>query len=187
VRCLARQREAFQLSNDSDTKRGISEECRMIRQEVSRIRNKPEFVRAALRSDLDQFVEEFAVSVASSVDPKVNTQIHRLASLAREALNKSGPLAVDDARRSFDEIRGLLYGALAKLPGFWVGRFEDLSESRHLAVDQGLHDDLVRSGELAIRNKDMDKLRELTFRLADNLVRTAGPGGSDVLSGLTRD
>jgi len=35
---------------------------------------------------------------------KVNTQIHRLATLAREALNKSGPLALDDARRSFDEI-----------------------------------------------------------------------------------
>jgi molecular chaperone DnaK len=184
---LARQRETLQLSNDSDTKRGVSEEGRMIRQEVARIRNRPEFVRAVFRSDLDQFVGEFAASVSSAVDPKVNVQIHRLASLAREALNKSGPLALDDARRSFDEIRGLLFGALAKLPGFWVGRFESLSESRHLAIDQGLHDDLVRSGEAVIRNNDLDKLREPTFRMSENQVSVTGPGGSDVLSGLTRD
>lgn len=39
---LARQREILQLSNDSETKRGISEEGRMIRQEVARIKNRPD-------------------------------------------------------------------------------------------------------------------------------------------------
>ena len=158
-----------------------------MRQEVARIRNRPEFVRGALRSDLDQFVQEFAVSVSSVVEPKVNTQIHRLASLAREALNKSGPLAVDDARRSFDEIRGLLFGALAKQPGFWVGRFESLAEARQLSIDCDLHDELVRSGEAAIRNNEIDKLRELTFRLTENQVRVSGASGSEDLAGLTRD
>src|SRR5450432_1693940 len=97
----ARQRQILQLSNDSETKRGISEEGRLIRQEVSRTKNRPEFVRAALRSELDQFVEGFAFSVSSLIDARVNTQILRLAGSAREALNKSGPHAVDDARRSF--------------------------------------------------------------------------------------
>jgi hypothetical protein len=120
---------------------------------------------------------------------------HPGASSARSSMLRSndavyiecGPLALDDARRSYDEIRSLLFGALAKLPGFWVGRFESLSESRHLAVDQSLHDDLVRSEESAIRNNDLDRLRELTFRLSENQVNVAGPGGSDILSGLTRD
>jgi molecular chaperone DnaK len=184
---LARQRQILQLSNDSETKRGISEEGRLIHQEVSRTKNRPEFVRAALRSELDQFVEGFAFSVSSLIDARVNTQILRLAGSAREALNKSGPHAVDDARRSFDEIRGLLFGALAKQPGFWVARFESLAEDRHLAVDKALHDELANAGEAAIRKNDADALRNLTFRLADNQVQTATPAGSDVLSGLTRD
>jgi molecular chaperone DnaK len=184
---LARQRHILHLSNDSETKRGISEEGRLIRQEVARTKNRPEFVRAALRSELDQFVEGFAFSVSSLIDAKVNGQILRLAGSAREALNKSGPHAVDDARRSFDEIRGLLFGALAKQPGFWVARFESLAEDRHLAVDKALHDELASAGEAAIRNNDVDGIRHLTFRLADNQVQTATPGGSDILSGLTRD
>jgi len=157
-------------------KEEFGEEGRLIRQEVARIKNKPEFVRAALRSELDQFVDGFALSISSHVDPRVNTQILRLAGSAREALNKSGPHAVDDARRSFDEIRGLLFGCLAKQPGFWLARFESLVEDRHLAVDKALHDELARAGETAIRNNDADALRNLTFRLADNQVQTATPG-----------
>jgi molecular chaperone DnaK len=184
---LGRQREALELATDADTRRKISEEGRAIRQEISRIRNKPEFVRAVLRSDLDQFVGEFAASVSSMVDPKVNTQIHRLSGLAREALNKSAPHAVDDARRSFDEVRGVLFQALAKQPTFWIGRFEGLAEDRHLAIDKTLHDELVRKGEASIREKDIDSIRAITFRLAKNQVRTADPGGSAALAGLTRD
>jgi molecular chaperone DnaK len=183
---LARHRDMLQLASDSETRRGISEEGRLIRQDVARIKNRPEFVRAALRSDLDQFVE-FAFSVSSLVDAKVNGQILRLAGLAKEALNKSGPHAIDDARRSFGEIRGLLFGALAKQPGFWLARFESLAEDRHLAADKGLHDELARAGEVAIRNNDVDAIRNLTFRLGDNQVKLATPGGSEVLSGLTRD
>jgi molecular chaperone DnaK len=184
---LGGHREALELATDADTRRKISEEGRMIRQEISRIRNRPEFVRAALRSDLDQFVGEFAASVSSMVDTKVNTQIHRLAGLAREALNKSGPHAVDDARRSFGEVRGLLFQALAKHPTFWIVRFEALAEDRHLAVDTKLHDELVKNGELSIRENDIDAVRTLTFRLAENQVRSADPGGSAILAGLTRD
>jgi hypothetical protein len=121
------------------------------------------------------------------VDPKVNTQIHRLSGLAREALNKSGPHAVDDARRSFDEVRGVLFQALARQPTFWISRFEGLAEDRHLAIDKTLHDELVRKGEASIREKDIDSIRAITFRLAKNQVRTADPGGSAALAGLTRD
>jgi hypothetical protein len=139
------------------------------------------------RSDLDQFVGEFVASVSSMVDNKVNTQIHRLAGLAREALNKSGPHAVDDARRSFDEVRGLLFQALAKHLSFWIARFEALAEDRHLAIDTRLHDELVKKGERSIRENDIDAVRALTLQLAENRVRSAVMGGSAILAGLTRD
>src|SRR5260370_40604053 len=132
-----------------------------------------------VRSDIDQFVEGFALSVSSLIDAKVNTQIQRLAGSAREALGKSSPHAVDDARRSLDEIRGLLFGALAKLPGFWLARFESLAEDRHLAVDKELHDELARMGEAAIQKNDVDALRDATFRLSENQVQSANPTVSD--------
>ncbi len=184
---LAKQQEAIKLSNDADARRGVSEESLMIRQEIARIKNDPAFVRATLRSDIDQFVEEFAVSVSSVVDKKVNVQIHRLAGLAREALNKNSPNSLDDARRSFDEIRGLLFGALAKLPDFWIARFESLAEDRHLAIDKELHDRLVKKGEAAIRSNDVDAVRDLTIHLTSNRVRVGDPGGGNVLAGLTRE
>jgi len=184
---LAKQQEVIKLSNDADARRGVSEESLMIRQEIARIRNDPAFVRATLRSDIDQFVEEFAVSVSSVIDQKVNVQIHRLAGLARDSLNKNSPNSLDDARKSFDEIRGLLFGALAKLPDFWFARFESLAEDRHLAVDKELHDRLVQKGEAAIRNNDVDAVRDLTFLLTNNRVRVGDPSGRDVLAGLTRE
>ena len=140
---LARQREALRLSHDADTRRSISEEGRLIRQEVARIKNKPEFVRSATRSDIDQFVEGFAIQVASEVDANINAQIHRLAGYARDALMRASPHAIEDARRSLEEMRGLLFGALAKQPGFWLARFEDLAGDRYLAIHKELHDRLV--------------------------------------------
>jgi molecular chaperone DnaK len=184
---LTRLREGLKLSHDADTRRSISEEARLIRQEVARIKNKPEFVRSAIRSDIDQFVEGFAIQVASEVDANINAQIHRLAGYARDALTKSSRHAVEDARRSLQEARDLLFGELAKQPGFWLARFEHLAEERHLAIDKELHDRLVSESEAAVRCNDIDAVRNLSFRLGENMVRVGGPGHGEALAGLTRD
>jgi molecular chaperone DnaK len=182
---LARQQEALKFSHDADSRRSASEEGRLIRQEVAQIKSRPEFVRDAVRFEIDQFVEGFAIHVASQVDPKVNAQIHRLAGHARDALAKSNPHSIVEARKSLEEIRALLFGALAKQPEFWVVRFESLAEDRHLAVDKDLHDRLVREGEASIRTKDIDFLRALTFQMDNNIMRVGGPGRTESLSGLT--
>ena len=184
---ITRLREGLKLSHDADTRRSISEEARLIRQEVARIKNKPEFVRSAIRSDIDQFVEGFAIQVASEVDANINAQIHRLAGYARDALTKSSRHAVEDARRSLQEARDLLFGELAKQPGFWLARFEHLAEERHLAIDKELHDRLVSESEAAVRCNDIDAVRNLSFRLGENMVRVGGPGHGEALAGLTRD
>jgi molecular chaperone DnaK len=184
---LARQSQSLKLSTDADTRRSVSEASLLIRQEVSRIRNRPENIGSSLRSDLEQFVGEFVTSLSQLMEPKVMNQVQRLASLAREALNKETQLAIDDARRSYEEIRGLVLGELAKHPEFWEARFETLAEEVHLAIDEDLHGSLVREGEAAIRKQDVDTLRSVTFRLSENQVRVGQPSGGDNLSGLTGD
>jgi molecular chaperone DnaK len=183
---VSKLRNTLDLASDADTRRGVSEEGRLLRQEVARIRSRPEFVRAAVRADIDQFVE-FAASVSSLLDERVNTQVHRLASLARESLTRMSLHSVDDARRSLDEMRSILFGALAKLPGFWLARFEAIAEDRHLAMDKALHDQLAREGEAAIQRNDTDALREIMFRITANQVRSSGRGRGEELAGLTRD
>jgi hypothetical protein len=83
-------------------------------------------------------------------------------------------------------MRGVVLTMLAKLPDFWVGRFDDLAKDRHRAVDKTKHDELVRTAERCIRDQDIDGLREATFKMTDNMVRSADVTKPDALAGLMK-
>ena len=183
---VTRQREQLRLSHEADARRRASEEGRLIRQEVARIRSSPENRKTSLRSEIDEFVEMFGIAFAKTSDPKMNAQINRLAGHARDALMRDDPNSIDDARRSLDEMRAILFSDLAKQPGFWVGMFEDIAKDRHRAIDKTKHDRLVNEGEGFIRKEDLDGLRQITFQLRDNMVRSADASSPDVLAGLMR-
>ena len=155
---MGKLKGTLELAVDADTRRSISEDARLVRQEVARIKNQPEFIRNSVRAEIDQFVEGFVLSVSSVLDERVNNQVQRLAALAREALAKSDTHSVQDAQRSLDEIRNIVFSSLAKLPDFWIARFEAVANDRNAAIDKKLHDELVRQGEKAIQNNDPDSL-----------------------------
>jgi molecular chaperone DnaK len=183
---LAKQREVLRLSHESDVRRAVCEEGRLIRQEVARIRNSPGNLKSSLRSEIDEFVESYSVAFSNSSDPKITAQVHRLAGLARDALMKDDRSGIEDARRSLDELRAVIFSDLAKRPGFWLGMFEDLAKDRHRAIDKAKHDQFVKEGEARIRNDDVDGLRQLTFQLRDNMVKSGKASTPDVLAGLMR-
>jgi molecular chaperone DnaK len=181
---VAKQREVLRLSHEADTRRAVSEEGRFMRQEVARIRNSPQNIRSSLRAEIDECVEGFSVYLSRNTDPKINSQVHRLAGLARDALAKQGPNSIEDARRSLDEIRAIIFSDLAKQPAFWVSMFEDMAKDRHRAIDKSKHDKLVREGEGYIQAGDIDELRQTNFKLRDNMVRGTDGSSSDILAGL---
>jgi molecular chaperone DnaK len=184
---LDRQREALRLAHEADTRRAVSEEGRFIRQEAARIRNRSDNVRSSMRAEVDDFVEMFATTLAkSTTDQKVNVQVHRLAGLARDALMKEDRSSVEDARRSLEEMRAVVFSDLAKQPGFWLGMFESTAEERHRAIDKAKHDQLVRQGEACVRSNDVDGLRKVTFDLRENMARTGDGSRPDLLAGLMR-
>jgi molecular chaperone DnaK len=183
---VAKQREILRLSHEADTRRAVSEEGRFIRQEVARIRNSPENIKSSLRVEIDECVEAFSIYISKNADSKINSQVHRLAGLARDALAKEGPNSIEDARRSLDEIRAIIFSDLAKQPSFWVGMFEDMAKDRHRAIDKSKHDTLVREGESYIQAGDIDELRRTSFKLHDNMVRGMDGSSSDILAGLRR-
>jgi molecular chaperone DnaK len=181
---LGRQQEALRLAHETETKREVSEEGRLIRQEVARIRNNSQNVRASLRADIDEFVEAFSVHFSKTADPKLNSQVHRLAGSARDALMQDDSNSIEDARKSLDEMRAIVISDFAKQPVFWVGMFEDMAKDRHRAIDKAKHDRLVKEGEGYIQVEDIDGLRQTNFQMRDNMVRGTDGSSVDILAGL---
>lgn len=184
---IKKHRETLELSSDAETRRSISEDARLIRQEIARIKNRPEFVRNSIRAEIDEFIDGFVLTVANALEERASSQIQRLAGMAREALSRSDPQSIHEAQRSLQEARSIVFGALAKLPDFWVMRFESLAERRDLALDTQLHDDLVSQGSKSIHNDDVDCLRDITFRISENHVQRSDVGKGEIRSGITRD
>ena len=181
---LNRQFEALRLATEADTKRSISEEARSIRQDVARLRRRPEFNKSVVRAEIDDFMENYSVQIAQNIDAKVNVQVNRLAGLARDALRKDAPHAASDAKRSLDELKAIVFADLAKKPGFWVALFEDSSDRRYQAIDKSRHDELVARGLAAISKEDIDVLREIVSRMHGNMVRDAKSAQQSILAGL---
>jgi hypothetical protein len=167
-------------------RRGRGRHEPIIRQEVAKLRNHPANIRAALRCEFDAFVENFSTGLAQDTDPRVGVQVNRLAGLARDALAKDDRHSIEDARRSFDEVRAIIFNDLAKKPGFWIGMFEDLANERHRAIDKEKHDQYVRDGEDAIKREEFDRIRQAAFALRNNMVHAPAVSRIDVLAGLMR-
>jgi molecular chaperone DnaK len=186
MRRLDRQVDSLRLSADAETRRGITEEARAIRQEVYKIANKPENVRASIRAEIDELSESLSTRLSGVIDPKGMIQLNRLIGVARDSLKREGSPAIDDARASVKEIYAIMITELAKRPDFWVSRFEALAADRHLAADKVKHDRLVAEGETCITKQDLDRLRQVSFELSENIVDMSGLSKSEILAGLMR-
>jgi len=185
-RRLGRQVENLRLSHDADTRRSIHEEARLIRQDVARLQSKPEFTTAVVRGHIDEFIEVASVDILPTIDARTNAQVHRLAGLAKDALQRGEPHAADEAQRSFDEMKALIFTELMKHPEFWTSMFQDLAVRRHLAIDKSRHDSLVGSGENAMSRGDIAGVREAAVMLRDNMMKSIETRRINILAGFMR-
>jgi molecular chaperone DnaK len=183
---LRKLTDDLKLSHDADTQRRITEEARQIRQEIAQLKNKPEFVKASVCAELDGFLETCSIEILPQLEEKTNTQVHRLAGAARDALKKGSPQAVEDAKHSFNELRAVILADLMKRRDFWIGLFADVAGDRHLAIDKNKHDGLVEAGKEAIERDDLDYLRSVVSSLNGNMIKGAEPSRITALAGLIR-
>jgi len=179
-RCI----NSLRLADDADTKRSAYEESRLIRQQVARIRARPEHRGSILRLELDKQVEFFDEQLAPGSDPKVVVQVRRLVGSARDALARGTEAGIREAERSQREIEVISKELMYKRPDFWVYIFDRFTEERHLAIDKSLHDILVREGSQAVRTRDIPSIRDVLSRMRQNMVLLSVGSGIDVLAGL---
>lgn len=174
------------LSFDADTNRSIAEKARLLRQEIAKLRMKPEFEGKILRAEIDGFLSSFSDSLSDIMDEDTRAKVKRQAEMARDRVSQGLSSGIDDGRKSLKEARALVMEKLAALPQFWVSVFEDCAEERHLSIDKSQHDRLVKQGEVAINDGDIDRLRETIHQMRDNLILEADSGRTSALSGLMK-
>ena len=121
----------------------------------------------------------YGETVGRNVEEKVNSQVHRLARHASDALALGTQQSIEDAKRSLDELRETVRAELVKDPSFLVAAFNDKCEQRHLAFDKRLHDRLAADGERHISAKDFSGLRAVIGQMYDNLPQQADANGTD--------
>jgi len=184
---LARIDETFRLSHEADTYRSVSEEARLIRQEIAKLQARPEHQARVVRHELERAMSFYDDHLATVFENRITVQLHRLAGSIREALDRNTAAATRDARKAIEEIQQIIRDELHKAFDFWVMVFEKQAEQRHLAVDKALHDKLVRDGMSAVEARNQDALRMVLGQMQKNMLDLGtGDGNAAVLAGLMR-
>jgi hypothetical protein len=80
--------DAVRLSFNPDTNRSITEKARMLRQEVARLRMKPEFEGAIVRSEIDGFLSSVSDSLSDILDENTKSRVKRQAEMARDRISQ---------------------------------------------------------------------------------------------------
>jgi molecular chaperone DnaK len=183
-RRLDEQRDNLRTSFEADTRRSIVEEGRAIRQEISRIKNRPENVGAVLTEETDRLVQDYDSIVRPHASKSANDRFDALHGQVREALRHGRP---DDARKSHSEMFAIFMAGAKEHPGFQVDMFLAFARERHLAIDKALHDGLVAEGQACIDRNDLDGLRRTIGRILENQIpTTARRAASAALAGLMK-
>jgi molecular chaperone DnaK len=172
---VERQHLALAQSTDADTHRAVSEEARKLRQDIALLKHRPEHRAAATAQKLDDVEEEFdgAREYAKVIEAD---RFDRLGATARRALRSND---FDDAARAVDEMESIAHALRSRNPEFMIGLFTYLAQSRHLAIDDRVHDRLVAEGTAAARGGDIDELRVVVSAMLQNCV-LPGAGDNDI-------
>lgn len=103
---------------------------------------------------------------------------------AYENLLKTAQRAIDGNTREFEghlsDLRMRNFMILWRQDWFVIDRFKWLADSPHLFPDEKIHSELVKKGGGALRQNDVDTLREVVATLDSNRVGTGG--GEDMLT-----
>jgi molecular chaperone DnaK len=175
------QRNELEQSHDPETRRSITEQARRLRQEAYKLIHAPENRAKFLEGELAEIKEQFGQFIHELTDPAHEKRFDDLAEKAASEIARGDENALNTAELQIREMRQIGYGALWQNPAFLIGQFRNISKDRFQAVDKALHDRLVRDGEEAINQDEMQALGQVISQMLDNRLNV---GGDDVSVGL---
>ena len=175
------QRNELEQSHDPDTRRSITEQARRLRQEAYKLIHAPENRAKFLEGELAEIKEQFGGFIREFTDPAHEKRFDDLAEKAASEIARGDENSLNTAELQIREMRQIGYGALWQNPAFLIGQFRNISKDRLKTVDNALHDRLVRDGEEAINQDDMQALGQVISQMLGNRINL---GDDDVSVGL---
>lgn len=165
-----RQVDRLQQAYEADSFRSITEEARMLRQEVSRLRHKPRARTLEIEMALHE-LEQRRRRGSALLDAASSAEIEGHIETARTALAEGRHSVCE---RAIDAAERVIARTVVAMPGFFTHQFTRLREMRHAAVDKARFDQLVALGQAAVAAGDESRLRQVVIDMDDLLVRAGG-------------
>lgn len=122
------------------------------------------------RMELDSTVAFFDEHVRQHAKPSEETQFDNAIRNASRAIDLNDP----SFENYIDDLRGKNWDVLWRQDSFVMGRFNWLSGSPHLFIDQSEFAQLTAIGAKAAKDDDMQKVREVVLMLDAKRIRTGG-------------
>ncbi len=173
----------LERASEPDTFRSIAEEARLLRQDISRLRHRPELRIQMVRSELYRIEAKsrMLLTILSQAD---RAQFDQLRTTAEQALEE-GRLAVAD--RTIQAMDDVLLGAQRQQPEYYAEGFHYLQRQRHMTNDPEKFDLIVARGRAALASGDHSGVRDACSGLA-GIINFPKEQEADVaaLAGLRR-
>jgi molecular chaperone DnaK len=142
---------------EADTFRSIAEEARLLRQDISRLRHRPELRVQIVRSEMFR-VEARSRMMLSLLSQGDRDRIAQLLASAEQALEEG---RVPVAERTVNTVDQLLSGVNRQRPEFYVEAFAYLQHQRGLTTDPAKFDLLVTRGRAALAAGDLAGVQDV--------------------------
>jgi molecular chaperone DnaK len=182
-RRLSQQTARLLTVDDADGYRSITEEARLIRQEISRLRHRPDLRAAVLAGDLAE-TEQRGRALTGILSQESHAQVRQHQTTAQQALADN---QFKVAERAIDAMRQILDTALFEQPDFLIAQFNHLSRERHATLDPARFDALVLRGQAAVAARSVPDLRRTIGEMFAIMSNAGGRAGdAAALAGVRR-
>jgi len=169
---------------DPELIRKVSEESRLIRQDIARLGKKHR--GAVLQRQLGKLTAIFnRLARAQAEKEEIDRFTNHIERMQR-IIDDGAEEAMVDADRHFAEMRDIFFAAAwrdDKYVGLW---FERLKKEPYLFPDQAEFARLMQDGDDKLRNKDMKGLRQLVSQLLDTRIALTASDATTELATIVK-
>ncbi len=169
-RRLDEQASRVRSSYEADVFRSVTEEARMIRQEISRIRHKPKAQASELTKRIYE-AEQECRRLSGTLDQAGTDQALGHLETARRALDEE---QFQVCARAIKAAESVFTRYVVEAPGFIAAYYQQLRTMRHAAMDKNRFDQLVQLGDAAYAAGDEAKLRSIAGDIHGVLTPAGG-------------
>ena len=179
---LDEARARLERAADGETREGDPERAKSAMDDVHEARRlmamiRKEHIKDIRQIELDGYVELFDDHIRANARASEALSFDNLVITAQRAIDSNNP----DFETRLREMRGKGAAILWRQDWFIIDRFTFRANEPHFFADAREHAQLVEQGAQALDGNDMDRLREIVFRL--DTIRLGTADERDMLAG----